>query len=115
MMRGGLAVPAPRLSARPPVMMSSHCPHNSAFAGDEQSVPVNRFAEWGSAVAEQLDFTQEANGCFRLAEAETDAEIRTILIGMGYGLLTLAGREKAKGNPRHEPFDEPTEEPSDDL
>jgi hypothetical protein len=67
------------------------------------------------AVAERLDFTQEANGCFRLAESETHAEVRTILMGMGYGWLTLANRQKASGDAPHEPFEEPTEEPSDDL
>jgi hypothetical protein len=68
------------------------------------------------AVAERLDFTQEANGCFRLAESETNAEVRTILMGMGYGWLTLASHQKASGgDAQHEPFEEPTEEPSDDL
>jgi hypothetical protein len=67
------------------------------------------------AVAEQLDFTQEANSCFRLAESETHAEVRTILMGMGYGWLTLANHQKASGDAQHEPFEEPTDEPSDDL
>ena len=68
----------------------------------------------GNAVAEQLDFTQEADGCFRLAESETHAEVRTILMGMGYGWLTLANHQKASGEAHHEPIDEPTEEPGDD-
>jgi hypothetical protein len=38
----------------------------------------------------QLDFAREANACFRLAECETHAGVRTILMGMGYGWLTLA-------------------------
>jgi hypothetical protein len=62
-------------------------------------------------VAAQFDFAQEAKGCFRLAESETHAELRTVLMGMGYGWLALANHRKASG----EPFDEPTEEPSDDL
>jgi hypothetical protein len=66
-------------------------------------------------VSARLDFTQEANGCFRLAESETHAEVRTILMGMGYGWLTLANHQKASGDAQHEPFEEPTEEPSDDL
>jgi hypothetical protein len=69
----------------------------------------------GDAVAEHLDFTQEAKGCFRLAESETHAEVRTLLMGMGYGWLTLANRHKAPAGARHEPIDEPTEEPADDL
>jgi hypothetical protein len=62
-------------------------------------------------VAEQVDFTREADGCFRLAESETHAEVRTILMGMGYGWLTLASRQKASS----EPIDEPTDEPADDF
>jgi len=38
----------------------------------------------------QLDFAHEANRCFRLAECETHAGIGTILMGMGYGWLSLA-------------------------
>ena len=66
-------------------------------------------------MAEHLDFTQEANGCFRLAESETHAEVRTILMGMGYGWLTLANRRKSPGEAHHELLDEPTEEPADDM
>ena len=69
----------------------------------------------GGAVAEQMDFTREADGCFRLAESETHAEVRTILMGMGYGWLTLANHQKASGEAHHEPFEEPTDEPADDL
>jgi hypothetical protein len=69
----------------------------------------------GDAVAEHLDFTQEANGCFRLAESEAHAEVRTILMGMGYGWLTLANHHKAPDGVHHEPIDEPTEEPADDT
>jgi hypothetical protein len=59
-----------------------------------------------------MDFQQEADGCFRLAEAETHADIRAILMGMGYGWLTLASHRKAG---HAEPFEEPTEEPDDML
>jgi hypothetical protein len=69
----------------------------------------------GGAVAEQVDFTREADGCFRLAESETHTEVRTILMGMGYGWLTLANHQKASGGAHHEPFEEPTDEPADDL
>jgi hypothetical protein len=41
-------------------------------------------------LCEQLDFAQESNACFRLAECETHAGVRTILLGMGYGWLTLS-------------------------
>jgi len=36
-------------------------------------------------------------------------------MGMGYGWLTLANRQKASSEAHHELFDEPTEEPADDL
>lgn len=66
-------------------------------------------------MADQVDFTQEANGCFRLAEAETQAEVKTILMGMAYGWLTLADRRRASSEANPEPVDEPTDEPVDDL
>lgn len=66
-------------------------------------------------MAEQVDFQQEADGCFRLAEAENHAEVRTILMGMGYGWLTLASHRKASGDAHAEPFEEPTDEPDDLL
>ncbi len=65
-------------------------------------------------MAEQVDFQREADGCFRLAEAETHADVRTILMGMGYGWLTLASHHKVVGG-APEPFEEPTEEPDDLL
>jgi hypothetical protein len=67
-----------------------------------------------SAVAERVDFQHEAEGCFRLAEAETHAEVRTILTGMGYGWLAMGSYQKASGRAHAEPFEEPTEEPDDD-
>jgi hypothetical protein len=66
-------------------------------------------------VAGQVDFQQEADGCFRLAESETHADVRTILMGMGYGWLTLASRHQTPSRARHDLFEEPTEEPADDL
>jgi len=69
----------------------------------------------GGAVAEQVDFTREADGYFSLAEYETHAEVRRILMGMGYGWLTLANHQKASSEAHHDPFDEPTDEPADDL
>jgi hypothetical protein len=36
-------------------------------------------------------------------------------MGMGYGWLTLASRDQAPSRARHELFEEPTEEPADDL
>jgi len=72
-------------------------------------------ADEEGAVADQLDFTQQANDCFRLAESETQAEIKTILMGMAYGWLTFANRHKVTSEGHRAPVDEPTEEPADDL
>jgi len=63
-------------------------------------------------MAVDVDFQHEADGCFRLAQAETDTDVRTVLMGMGYGWLTLANHRKAR---RGDPFDEPTDEPDDLL
>lgn len=64
-------------------------------------------------MAVQVDFREEADGCFRLAQAETHAEMRAILTGMGYGWLTLANHQKASRRAPAEPFEEPTDEPDD--
>ncbi len=66
-------------------------------------------------MVDQLDFTQEANGCFRLAESETQAEVKTILMGMAFGWLTLADHMRSSNELHREPVDEPTEEPVDNL
>jgi hypothetical protein len=50
-----------------------------------------------------------------LAESETQADVKAILMGMAYGWLTLADHRRASGEGRREPIDEPTEEPNDDL
>ncbi len=94
--------------------LNSNCSHTFAFRRDQQC-PAFEVAEGEDAVADQLDFTQEANGCFRLAESETQAEVKTILMGMGYGWLTLANRRRRLSEGHPEPIDEPTEEPIDDL
>ena len=37
-----------------------------------------------------VDFRDEARGCLELAKAETQGEVRTILMGMALGWLKLA-------------------------
>jgi hypothetical protein len=44
-----------------------------------------------------MDFRQEARGCLRLAEAETQAELKTILMGMALGWLTLESHVRPAG------------------
>jgi hypothetical protein len=41
-------------------------------------------------MADVLDFRQEAKGCLHLAEAETNPDVKTVLMGMALGWLTLA-------------------------
>jgi hypothetical protein len=56
----------------------------AALAGGSDRAPAK------PKLCEQLYFTQEANACFRLAECENHAGIRTVLMGMGYGWLMLS-------------------------
>jgi hypothetical protein len=52
-------------------------------------------------MADVLDFRQEAKGCLHLAEAEENPEVRTVLMGMALGWLTLAYEKDS-----HPPHDE---------
>ena len=45
-------------------------------------------------MADALDFRQEAMGCIHLAKAETDPELKTILMGMALGWLTFADQPR---------------------
>jgi hypothetical protein len=62
-----------------------------------------------------LDFRQEARGCLRLAEAEPQSELKTILMGMALGWLTLASQGKPSGEAHDEPAEELSEEPVDEI
>jgi hypothetical protein len=64
---------------------------------------------------DQLDFRQEARGCLLLAESETQAEVKTILMGMALGWLTLADQANSPAGLVPEPTDELAEEPVDAL
>jgi hypothetical protein len=37
-----------------------------------------------------FDFREEARGCLQLAQVETHPEVKTVLMGMALGWLTLA-------------------------
>jgi hypothetical protein len=45
--------------------------------------------------ANMLNFRDEARGCLELAKAETQGDMRTILMGMALGWLKLAGHAKS--------------------
>jgi hypothetical protein len=47
------------------------------------------------AVVEALDFREEAKGCLQLAEVEGHPEVKTVLMGMALGWLTLADHLKS--------------------
>jgi hypothetical protein len=53
-------------------------------------------------MADVLDFREEARGCLHLAQAETQPEVRTVLMGMVIGWLTLANQMKPLAEPQHE-------------
>jgi len=50
-----------------------------------------------------------------LAESETQAEVKAVLVGMAYGWLALANHQKTLSEGSREPVEEPTDEPADDL
>jgi hypothetical protein len=66
-------------------------------------------------MVDQLDFRQEAKGCLLLAESETQAEVKTILMGMALGWLTLANHATPPPGLVPESTDELAEEPVDAL
>ena len=52
---------------------------------------------------DMLDFQEEAKWCLNLAEAETHPEVRTLLMGMVVGWLSLANRAKPPVALQHAP------------
>jgi hypothetical protein len=56
-------------------------------------------------MADVLDFRQEAKGCLHLAEAETNPDVRTVLMGMALGWLTLASEKDAQSSSEDESAD----------
>ena len=56
-----------------------------------------------------LDFQEEAKWCLNLAEAETHPEVRTLLMGMVVGWLSLANRTKSPVALQHTPMEDARE------
>ena len=52
-------------------------------------------------MVDMLDFREEAKWCLNLAEAETNPEMRTLLMGMVVGWLSLANRMKSPAALQH--------------
>jgi hypothetical protein len=57
-------------------------------------------------MTDMLDFREEAKCCLNLAEAETHPEVRTLLMGMVVGWLSLANRTKAPVALQHAPMED---------
>jgi len=57
-------------------------------------------------MADVLDFHDEARGCLQLAQAETDPEVKTVLMGMALGWLTFADHLKSAATLQCEPADD---------
>jgi hypothetical protein len=53
-----------------------------------------------------LDFREEARGCLQLAQVETHPEVKTVLMGMVLGWLTLADHIKSSGAHQYEAADD---------
>jgi hypothetical protein len=58
------------------------------------------------AVVEALDFRDEAKGCLQLAEVEDHPEVKTILMGMALGWLTLADQLRSAAPIQYEHADD---------
>ena len=57
-------------------------------------------------MGDTLDFQEEAKWCLNLAEAETHPEVRTLLMGMVVGWLSLANRAKSPVALQHAPMED---------
>ena len=58
------------------------------------------------AMTDMSDFREEAKWCLNLAEAETHPEVRTLLMGMVVGWLSLANRTKSPVALQHAPMED---------
>ena len=62
---------------------------------------MSRCPNGSASVVDMLDFREEAKWCLNLAEAETQPEMRTLLMGMVVGWLSLANRMKSPAALQH--------------
>jgi hypothetical protein len=53
-----------------------------------------------------LDFRDEARGCLQLAQIESDPEVKTVLMGMVLGWLTLADHMKSDATLQYQTADD---------
>jgi hypothetical protein len=82
------------------------------FAHQVVTYPAGK-VEWGACgmvdvldvPADVLNFREEAKGCFLLAQAETDRQVRIILMGMAVGWLKLANHTTPSEALQLEPAD----------
>ena len=57
-------------------------------------------------MADLVDFSEEAKRCLRFAEAETDPQLKTILMGMVVGWLMLARQPNSSAALQDKPAEE---------
>jgi len=60
----------------------------------------------GQGVCAMADFRDEARGCLQLAQVGTDPEVKTVLMGMALGWLTLADHMESSATLQYEPEDD---------
>jgi len=58
------------------------------------------------AMTDMLDFREEARGCLHLAQVEGDPDVKTLLMGMALGWLTLADHMKSEATLQFEHADD---------
>jgi hypothetical protein len=56
-------------------------------------------------MADIVDFREEAKECVQLAQIEAHPEVKTVLMGMALGWLTLADHKKTAAGLRYESDD----------
>jgi hypothetical protein len=82
------------------VTLSTHfCPSEVSNGGGG----LARGGQGVRAMADVSDFREEARGCLQLAQAERHPEVRTILMGMVLGWLTLENQKTRSPDLQHAP------------
>jgi hypothetical protein len=57
-------------------------------------------------MVDMFDFREEARGCLQLAQVENQPELKTVLMGMALGWLTLADHKKSEAPLQYDPTDD---------
>jgi hypothetical protein len=68
-----------------------------------KGVGTQRGGQEVCAMADVVDFREEARECLHLAQAETHPDVRTVLMGMVLGWLTLENQKTRSPDLQHAP------------